>query len=50
MDKIITFICAAILLTGCGIKPSFVEPPEGVHPDPYPYIYPDQSTDPAPRH
>ncbi len=36
-------------LTGCGIKPSFVDPPQGEAQDNFPRTYPDTATDPAPE-
>jgi hypothetical protein len=40
---------AAILLSGCGIKPGDVSAPPHVKNDTFPRTYPDPSTDPAPE-
>lgn len=37
------------VLSGCGIKPSAVDPPKGVTTDSFPHTYPDPATDPAPK-
>lgn len=43
------FVCVnALLLVGCGIKPAYVEPPEGAKHDTFPRTYPDPQTDPVP--
>lgn len=42
-------LCMAMLLTGCGVKPSHVDPPAGVQKDTFPQTYPDPSTDPEPK-
>jgi len=49
--KHITYICLCVnllMLTSCGVKPSHVEPPEGVEHDRFPHTYPDTRTDPQP--
>lgn len=35
-------------LCACGIKPAYVEPPEGAEHTDFPSTYPDISTDPMP--
>ncbi|MBI1215963.1 MAG: hypothetical protein GC185_09115 [Alphaproteobacteria bacterium] len=43
-------LCAGMaVLSGCGIKPSAVDPPKGVTTDSFPHTYPDPATDPAPK-
>jgi hypothetical protein len=42
-------LCLALLLAGCGVKPSKVDPPAGVTHDTFPKTYPDPKTDPAPK-
>ncbi|HYD19084.1 MAG TPA: hypothetical protein VEF76_11455 [Patescibacteria group bacterium] len=41
----------AFLLSGCGVKPNAVDPPESLEggKDNFPRTYPDPSTDPAPE-
>lgn len=34
-------------LSGCGIKPSNVDPPEGANEGDYPRVYPDLKNDPG---
>jgi hypothetical protein len=36
-------------ITGCGIKPSKVDPPPSVRHDTFPKTYPDPETDPKPK-
>ena len=38
----------ALLLGSCGVKPPYVDPPEGVEHDTFPNTYPDVTTDPQP--
>ncbi|HEY0901683.1 MAG TPA: hypothetical protein VGD95_06120 [Micavibrio sp.] len=38
----------SILLTGCGIKPARLSPPDGTADTNFPRTYPDPATDPAP--
>lgn len=40
---------AALLLSGCGIRPNSLEPPAGAEGKTYPRTYPDLSNDPAPN-
>ncbi len=43
------FLCANILLLcACGVKPPYVDPPQGAEHDTFPRSYPDTSTDPQP--
>ncbi|MDP9128692.1 MAG: hypothetical protein M3N08_10605 [Pseudomonadota bacterium] len=41
-------LALALLLTGCGKKPSTVDPPPYVTEDHFPQLYPDPATDPKP--
>lgn len=42
-------LCLAVLGTSaCGIKPPYVDPPEGAKHTTFPATYPDASTDPKP--
>ncbi len=44
-----TILCISLLaLAACGIKPAYVEPPQGAEHDTFPRTYPDPSTDPKP--
>lgn len=45
---IISFLVAAAMLAGCGVKPSRVDPPPGTGKDTFPHTYPDPATDPRP--
>lgn len=36
---------AASAVAGCGKKPSFVDPPAGLNPDPYPRMYPNPESE-----
>ena len=45
---IILFAIAASLVTGCGIKPGRVDPPQGKDKDTFPRTYPDLTSDPEP--
>lgn len=47
--KILVFLALCLTLSGCGVKPSFVDPPPGVEPDPFPRTYPSPATDPKPQ-
>lgn len=38
------FLVALTVLTGCGIKPDFVDPPQGHAKDTFPQTYPDPET------
>ncbi|MGN7438930.1 MAG: hypothetical protein ACTHOO_09845 [Alcanivorax sp.] len=39
----------ALMLSGCGVKPPYVDPPQGAeHDDTFPQTYPDVNTDPQP--
>ena len=42
---IMFLISIAPLLNGCGVKPGFVDPPQGVENDEFPRTYPDPATD-----
>lgn len=43
------FLYLTILaLSSCGVKPAFVDPPEGAEHNTFPRTYPDASTDPMP--
>lgn len=49
---VVSLMLAMVLLTGCGVKPSAVDPPAGTEKgakDPFPKTYPDPSTDPDPH-
>lgn len=42
-------MCAnALMLSSCGVKPPYVDPPQGAQHDTFPNTYPDASTDPKP--
>jgi uncharacterized protein YceK len=43
---VISFCIALMLLGGCGVKPSFVDPPQGHANDKFPQTYPNTATDP----
>ncbi len=45
---ILTLFVSVSLLSGCGIKPKDVDPPEGAEESTFPQTYPDLSTDPQP--
>jgi hypothetical protein len=47
MRKFIVLSMVTVLLAGCGIKPSHVDPPEGANEGDYPRVYPDPKNDPA---
>lgn len=36
------------LLCACGVKPPYVDPPQGVKHDTFPHAYPDPRTEPQP--
>ncbi|WP_448206372.1 hypothetical protein [Azospirillum sp. sgz302134] len=38
----------ALTLAGCGKKPGYVDPPQGVENDKFPRPYPNSKTDPKP--
>ncbi len=40
---------SAASLSGCGIKPSAVDPPDSVDKDYFPHTYPDPANDPDPQ-
>ena len=43
------FIVFSVLLTaGCGVKPPYVDPPNGAEHDTFPKTYPNIITDPQP--
>ncbi len=44
--KYILLSMTSIALCSCGIKPSYVEPPQGAEHEQFPRTYPDTSTDP----
>lgn len=39
-------LCVILTLTGCGVKPSDVDPPQGEERDEFPRTYPDPENDP----
>ncbi len=41
MTKTTALCISLLLLAGCGIKPSFVDAPQGVEHDRFPHVYPD---------
>ncbi len=44
---IYALICTnTLMLSSCGIKPAYVDPPSGAEHDRFPSTYPDISTDP----
>lgn len=43
---IISVILVSVTLSGCGIKPSKLSPPENADRSEYPRTYPDLATDP----
>ncbi len=45
---LISLFSTLLLLAGCGVKPPYLDPPEGVEHDTFPETYPDLSTDPKP--
>lgn len=45
----VSCLLALFLLTGCGVKPSAVDAPQGAEKDQFPKTYPDPSTDPGPE-
>ncbi|MCK5518163.1 MAG: hypothetical protein KAI61_02015 [Alphaproteobacteria bacterium] len=52
MRLIIMSLCLTLTLSavsGCGIKPSEIDPPAGTEKDYFPKTYPDHSTDPHPE-
>jgi uncharacterized protein YceK len=49
MKKIAICLCVMGLLSGCGVKPSHVDPPPGVKVDTFPKTYPNPATDPQPK-
>lgn len=49
MRLISTTLCLMLLLSGCGIKPGDVSPPQGEEKDQFPRAYPEPSTDPNPH-
>ena len=49
MKIIVLSLCATLLLAGCGVKPTKVDPPAGVQKDTFPKTYPDPTTDPGPK-
>ena len=49
MKIIVLSLCATLLLAGCGVKPTKVDPPPGITHDSFPKVYPDPKTDPAPK-
>ena len=42
---VVVVALAAALLAGCGKKPSFVDAPSGVKPDPFPRMYPNPASE-----
>lgn len=45
----LVLVCVnAFFLAGCGIKPAYVDPPEGAKHDEFPRVYPDPHTDSLP--
>ena len=48
MIAALALMCIALLLSGCGIKPSHVEPPNGAENSTFPNVYPNPETDPQP--
>lgn len=49
MKIIVLSLCATLLLAGCGVKPSNIDPPPGVSKNAFPKVYPDPKTDPGPK-
>ena len=45
----IAVAAAALTLSGCGKKPSFVDAPQGAAADRFPQPYPNPTTDPKPN-
>lgn len=45
---ILFLVIAGLGLTGCGKKPSHIDPPLGTEEDTFPRTYPDLKTDPQP--
>lgn len=44
-----SLLCINLLMLGaCGVKPPYVEPPEGAEHSEFPRVYPDVNTDPKP--
>lgn len=37
-------LCLVLLAAGCGIKPAFVDPPQGAAHDKFPHTYPNAAT------
>lgn len=46
MRLAILSLCAILTLTGCGVKPHDVDPPQGAAHDNFPRTYPDPRNDP----
>ncbi len=40
----LSFLAALLLLSACGIKPEFVDPPQGRDKDTFPQTYPNPAT------
>jgi uncharacterized protein YceK len=46
MRLAILSLCVILTLSGCGVKPHDVDPPQGEERDHFPRTYPDHSNDP----
>lgn len=46
LPSLLTLFISLLILSGCGVKPKHVDPPEGAEHSPFPRVYPALETDP----